>query len=349
MSTRALENLLPVSMNGATQQHVTIAEQIIRRHRLGNDRQLNSAQKERLFKELATGACETDAMLDARHKLVRPSAVMRDLAARTEKAVDRNRDYCMLCKFLFNFVLYLVILLLQRRPDSAYAVESAVSGALFNIQTLTREPHDGRVELSVPDTPAVYNWLNENVLKTIYTDPICGNGVCDDPLEFAGGFPKPLGIHGCDADCGTAPAGDMTTLRVVFNFSGLDAATADAGGTRGRFCTDAPTHDMARPGKCRCAQTNPLRLYWNLCLHRSQSAGHSSGICAFPRQQVSANPTRFVNGKSLPIPAAIDTNHVEELRVFEGDWQLHMWVGTPEKDATTGATVIEHFPYYRPA
>eukprot|EP00937_MAST-01D_sp_MAST-1D-sp2_P003230 g3230.t1 len=344
-SSAEIEKLLPVSMTDATQQQVAIAEQIIHKHRLGDDRQLTMAQKERLLEELATAACDDDAMLDARSKLVRPSAVMRDLAARTERAVDRNRNYCMLFKFLFHFVLYLVILLLQRRPDAAYAVESAISGALFNIHTLTVEPHDGRVEISVPDTATVYNWLDKNLLQAVYTDPVCGNGVCDAPLEFPGGFPQPRGNYGCDADCGAAPVGDMTTLQVVFDFAGLDAAAREAG-KRGWFCFDAPAHDMSRPGQCRCVITNRVQLYWNLCLHRSQSAAHSSDICAFPRQQVSTSPVRFVNGKSLPIPAA--GGHVEELRVFEGDWQVHVWAATQKVDVTTGATVVEHFPYYRP-
>ena len=49
--------------------------------------------------------------------------------------------------------------------------------------------------------------MENALIAKIFTDPICGDGVCDSPEEYAG-----FGRFGCVADCGKYL--DTTTITI---------------------------------------------------------------------------------------------------------------------------------------
>ncbi len=58
-------------------------------------------------------------------------------------------------------------------------------------------------------TDDVLNWL-QTTLTNIWVDPVCGDGVCETPFEFAA-----YGRFGCRADCGQlAQIQNLTTLQI---------------------------------------------------------------------------------------------------------------------------------------
>eukprot|EP00937_MAST-01D_sp_MAST-1D-sp2_P002085 g2085.t1 len=325
-----IEGLLPVKMHHATQVQVELAEQLIAQRGLGPQRQLAPDEREALQRELLDGTAAEDVMLDAQGHLVQPSAIVRDVADQARAAAERGKNYCMLFKFVLNFMLYLVILLMQRRPSSAYAVESAVTGTLFDLETKTINADDGRVALSVPNVPAVYNWLDKSVISAVYRDPICGDGRCEGPIEFPAGFPSVAGVTdpGCKADCGTQSSADMSQLTVSFDV-GTNAVLS-------RLCYEQDPHSLPL---CECeGQDLGVSIFWNLCL---DVASEMREVCAFAR-----TPGSPYGGQSLePVDFKSVSVVNKTVTVFEGAWQLRLWVVAPE--ASSGRLVA--FEYFRPA
>lgn len=59
----------------------------------------------------------------------------------------------------------------------------------------------------ITSTADVYAWLN-GLLQQSWVDPVCGDGVCEAPFEFAA-----FGRFGCRADCGRLE--DIQNLTVL--------------------------------------------------------------------------------------------------------------------------------------
>ncbi|KAK3259721.1 hypothetical protein CYMTET_31294 [Cymbomonas tetramitiformis] len=55
----------------------------------------------------------------------------------------------------------------------------------------------------------IYGWL-DSLVTHVYTDPVCGNDVCEEPYER-----KAFGRFGCQTDCGQEPA--LYDVAVKFN------------------------------------------------------------------------------------------------------------------------------------
>jgi len=71
-------------------------------------------------------------------------------------------------------------------------------------------------------------------VQTVWKDPYCGDGRCDDPLEFPA-----FGNLGCAVDCGTFA--NVTTIRVVMstNFH----SEADRAASSWNLCLVYPLND----------------------------------------------------------------------------------------------------------
>jgi hypothetical protein len=76
----------------------------------------------------------------------------------------------------------------------------------------------------------VYNYLNETFIQTVWADPICGDGVCDQPVETEG-----FGRFGCTIDCGA-----MDTVDVRFQFTTTFGSAADQAAADWNVCETFP-------------------------------------------------------------------------------------------------------------
>ncbi|MEW5311378.1 MAG: hypothetical protein WDW38_003099 [Sanguina aurantia] len=123
--------------------------------------------------------------------------VVRELYVRFEKQQQRWRDYRSLFSFLGFVSLFLAILYLQRSAGTAFMVYSTIDSVVTPPQK------------SYQSTGDVYNWLN-GVLTTVWTDPVCGDGVCEAPFEYAS-----YSHFGCRADCGKLQnIQNLTTIQI---------------------------------------------------------------------------------------------------------------------------------------
>jgi hypothetical protein len=76
----------------------------------------------------------------------------------------------------------------------------------------------------------VYNYLNETFIQSVWADPVCGDGICDRPVEFEG-----FGRFGCSIDCG-----DMDTVDVRFQFTTTFSSLADQAAAEWNVCETYP-------------------------------------------------------------------------------------------------------------
>ncbi|GMH41042.1 hypothetical protein BSKO_08952 [Bryopsis sp. KO-2023] len=132
----------------------------------------------------------------------RAQRVARELHDRYEKQVQRWIDYRNLFVFIGFVALFLAVLYLQRNAQTAYQVHSTLSTILPTTLFM--------------DTPlSVLKWI-KLLLKNVWKDPACGDGICETPFEFAS-----YGRFGCRADCGKlSEMQNLTTVQIdlIFNF-----------------------------------------------------------------------------------------------------------------------------------
>ncbi|KAK3267480.1 hypothetical protein CYMTET_23968 [Cymbomonas tetramitiformis] len=106
---------------------------------------------------------------------------------------SRNR-YINLALQLCLFAFYLFVIGIQFRQLDAYEMVSSITNSVVPPQQ------------SVPTTVYFLTWLKTQVFY-IWTEPICGDGVCQSPTEVPS-----FGRFGCKADCG--PESDVLPMLV---------------------------------------------------------------------------------------------------------------------------------------
>eukprot|EP00897_Mesotaenium_endlicherianum_P002979 jgi/Mesen1/2709/ME000168S01775 len=99
--------------------------------------------------------------------------------------------FCTLLSFVAFIVVYLSMLYLQLANSDAFKMHEAMESLV--------PPFNQFGKKSLTSFDSVYNWLNQSVVQNIWSEPPCGNGVCNAPVEL------PAGIYdgrGCALDCG---------------------------------------------------------------------------------------------------------------------------------------------------
>ncbi len=103
--------------------------------------------------------------------------------ARASQQKERKKNYVSLFSFIIFVCFYLTILFLQRKAGEAYRLTSTLNSVLI----------PQKKELT--SSQEIIDWAS-GVVSTLWTDAICGDGVCSDPFEF-----PEYGRFGCKADC----------------------------------------------------------------------------------------------------------------------------------------------------
>ncbi|KAG2499695.1 hypothetical protein HYH03_002630 [Edaphochlamys debaryana] len=131
----------------------------------------------------------------------RSQAIARELAERQAKVLERWRCYRALLLFLGFFGLFLGVLYAQRQATQSFYVYRSTSPVL--------QPGSDLMQ----DKDAVYDWL-QGVLNSVWKDPVCGDGVCEAPFEYAA-----YSRFGCKADCGKLnEIQNLTRIQIDFYY-----------------------------------------------------------------------------------------------------------------------------------
>ncbi|KAL0022694.1 hypothetical protein WJX77_001966 [Trebouxia sp. C0004] len=157
---------------------------------------------------------ESDWRLEEGDKPSRALQVVKELHARYRKQTKRWQDYIRLFGFLVFVSLFLAVLFLQRNAQVAYQVHSTIENAILPTSTQYGSSDD------------VLSWLS-TTLTAIWVDPVCGDGVCETPFEYAS-----FGRFGCRADCGElAEVQNLTTLQIDLYYDFNHPTTSIASST----------------------------------------------------------------------------------------------------------------------
>jgi len=103
--------------------------------------------------------------------------------------IERNSNYTACFCLTVFFLLACFVLVAQRDVAQAFMIEGSMFVALMGDLDIEA------AELTRSDD--FYDWLKATSISRIFSDPACGDGVCDSPDEFPG-----FGRFGCIPDCG---------------------------------------------------------------------------------------------------------------------------------------------------
>mmetsp|Transcript_40849 Transcript_40849/g.83567 ORF Transcript_40849/g.83567 Transcript_40849/m.83567 type:complete len:1272 (-) Transcript_40849:1118-4933(-) len=111
------------------------------------------------------------------------------LMHRVEDRLDRTHHYHS-CLALTVFITFFVIVMtLQNDVRMAYSIESTMLNSV--IGSLDTET------FALKSTDEFYEWFGSELVDRVFRDPICGDGICEQPHEFPS-----VGRFGCQLDCG---------------------------------------------------------------------------------------------------------------------------------------------------
>eukprot|EP00192_Tetraselmis_astigmatica_P001702 CAMPEP_0117652658 /NCGR_PEP_ID=MMETSP0804-20121206/2750_1 /TAXON_ID=1074897 /ORGANISM="Tetraselmis astigmatica, Strain CCMP880" /LENGTH=1606 /DNA_ID=CAMNT_0005458731 /DNA_START=90 /DNA_END=4910 /DNA_ORIENTATION=+ len=166
-----------------------------------NNRARENTRPEEEEERLVGDAGDDFQDLNADDKATRALQVVRELYKRYKKQTERWENYISLFSFLIFVAIFLSVLFLQRNAQVAYAVHSTIKDTLVPSST------------TLSSSSEVLDWL-QGTLAEIWKDPVCGDGVCETPFEFAS-----YGRFGCRADCGRlSEVQNLTTVMIDLNF-----------------------------------------------------------------------------------------------------------------------------------
>jgi len=143
----------------------------------------------------------TVALDNVRRKALKHEKQVEGLLAKVDERLARGTHYTNLLAITTFFVLYVVVLFLQRDATLAYSVEASY------LDTIIRALPDTGYINSEQD---LYDWLQSDIIERVFVDPACGDGICAIPDEYPG-----FGRFGCQRDCGRYSKTSTITVNLL--------------------------------------------------------------------------------------------------------------------------------------
>eukprot|EP00282_Hemiselmis_andersenii_P036609 CAMPEP_0169431480 /NCGR_PEP_ID=MMETSP1042-20121227/2974_1 /TAXON_ID=464988 /ORGANISM="Hemiselmis andersenii, Strain CCMP1180" /LENGTH=1151 /DNA_ID=CAMNT_0009541903 /DNA_START=29 /DNA_END=3481 /DNA_ORIENTATION=- len=138
-------------------------------------------QKEKNKKELLNNGLEVNSLAQKR-------TTLKSLKKVVDFKISQGENYRQLLLFGCLICAYCFMITRLRNVENSFAVETSLQNFLHE-PVLTK----GSDHLKKTD---IYDFI-EHIRDAVFKDPVCGDGVCDYPQEFAG-----FGPFGCARDCG---------------------------------------------------------------------------------------------------------------------------------------------------
>ena len=142
------------------------------------------------------------------------SPQVKGMIALVQARIRRSTAYRQLAGTCAFFLCFLMSLYLQQDVTRSYKVESSIINAV--IEKLPTMGQGGFQNTGPGSTGFLssdkdfYAWMDKALVSQMFIDPVCGDGVCDSPEEYAG-----FGRFGCASDCG--PYLQTTTITIELN------------------------------------------------------------------------------------------------------------------------------------
>lgn len=229
--------------------------------------------------------------------------------------LEQKQGYMQMFKFLLTTVLMLIVVVGQRGFSSQRTnMYQAVKGQLFG-ETVSLTSTGIEIMDRVTEPTALLQFIETNVLDTIFSAAVCGDAVCDQPEEGPYYHARDEGARlfaGCEADCGRA-----TTKKVRISFTDpwklwYAIRHMEAAGQHGWAGRSAQ--------RWNAADRSPMAGF-NLCALNRSEYGAFEDVCVldgdiqvdgrwYRTDELRANSSKF--GGSL------------EIDLFEAVWELRI-------------------------
>jgi len=138
-------------------------------------------------------------------------AQVKGMIALVEARIRRSTAYRRLAGTFLFFLCFFVVLYLQQHVKQSHEVESSIINMIVEkLPTMGQGGFQNTGPGSVgflSSSQDFYDWMDKAFISQMFTDPVCGDGVCDSPEEYAG-----FGRFGCSRDCG--PYLQTTTITI---------------------------------------------------------------------------------------------------------------------------------------
>ncbi|CAI5462639.1 unnamed protein product, partial [Closterium sp. Yama58-4] len=137
--------------------------------------------------------------------------VVQEVFNRVSLLRAQVQHYRALGGFVLLMALFVAMVYLQADSSRTYQVTAAHSVLIpSNFAPDSSNRFAGKADF--------YAWLNNSIIEKFWQDPPCGDGLCDQPLEFPA-----FGWFGCQADCGTFPNLTSVSIHFTTSFSSAEA------------------------------------------------------------------------------------------------------------------------------
>jgi len=147
--------------------------------------------------EEETGKQESNEELDATKDLQRKEKIVKELLKKVKKRRKLVRSYSYFSWFCAFFACFLGNLYIKAQlNEHLFSVDESIKNRIVDILPIG----------NIGSNAQFYDWMLQ-VVVDVFEDSVCGNGVCEPPLEYPG-----MGRFGCAVDCGLYP--QRTSLRI---------------------------------------------------------------------------------------------------------------------------------------
>eukprot|EP00899_Mesostigma_viride_P021272 jgi/Mesvir1/29146/Mv18439-RA.2 len=274
----------------------------------------NSAEPE----PAAGGHGEARAALEDVARSAAYRNLLGGLRERYRGVLRRRTQYVNLLSFVLFTAFYASILLYQRRAFLGYDIHKGLS-------YLLPSGGDGGTVSEFRSIARVHSWLDA-LVQDIWTDPICGNTVCDTPVEEPA-----YGRMGCQEDCGWREDLQQVTVDLSYIFDN-------------EYDRTRASWNICRSGTCSGSAWDPAAS-WDACYFQNSGMAHLEGnISATAYLKAGSAWEACLVTTTLTLPVAGEISHAalsEEERLRRNSLRMgYLGVGPFDTEAPQVGSVM---------
>ena len=185
-------------------------------------------------------------VINGKIKAVDRDEAVQQLVEKITEGKHRRVGYQNCGLFLMFTVLLFIILSRMTHTQVPYPLRSAILNKLVLSDTYLAE--NGQLKSALRSENDIFGWLADTVVRIMWADPVCGDGVCEPNIEMPGFGDKGGESHlsGCPADCGYYPYTKQISIAIDNYFY----STQEQNDANWNLCTVATQLDGASRKLC---------------------------------------------------------------------------------------------------
>jgi hypothetical protein len=170
------------------------------------------------------------------------AAIIKSLETVVTNHTTLVAKYAQLAFFATVVILFLWIIFLMHDTNSIYAMRRQITSSIHDVNI---GPTYGQEVTQFVSAASMLNWIDVAVLGKVFSDPVCGNGLCETPSEHRRwttiepsaaehALSKKARGYGCAADCGLYPSTSKVGIHLRTDF----LTESEAAGASWNLCSE---------------------------------------------------------------------------------------------------------------